>query len=158
MTAPFDAPLMTADELARELADPFPEFGLWTKKIPFLSPERTARIVERLKRHAVRSTNGKGCIEWAAARKAIEYGDYGKLNFRLSGGRHCQEYVHRLSWFLKTGKDLPDWMEVAHSCDNAPCFNPEHVEAQRRLANRRKSAENTNRKRRGCAAASQAAA
>lgn len=89
------------------------------------------------------------------ARKAEKYGNYGKLNFRLSGGRHCQEYVHRLSWYLKAGKDLPFYMEVAHSCDNPPCFNPEHVEAQRRRDNRAKSGHNTQRKMRERAEARQ---
>lgn len=146
-TFTLDDPLIiTLDEL-----EPFPEFRLWTKKIPFLSPERTALIVERLKRHAVRSSNGRGCIEWAGARKAEEYGNYGKLNFRL-WGRHCQEYVHRLSWYLKTGKDIPFYMEVAHSCNNPPCFNPEHVDAERRRFNREKSAINTNAKKAAAAA------
>jgi hypothetical protein len=128
--------ILTLDEL-----DPFPEFRLWTKKIPCLSPARTAQVVARLKRWAVRSSNGKGCIEWAGARNRK---NYGRINFRITGGHHCCELVHRVSVWLKTGKDIPYWMEAAHSCDNPPCFNPEHLEAQRRRDNRVKSAVNTN--------------
>ena len=140
------APIATAAELIELAADPFPEFALWVHKIPFLSPERTALIVERLKRYAQRQDNG--CIVWTAQRNPKGKGDYGRLNFRLSGGRHCHEFVHRLSWFLKSGEDLPHWKEVAHSCNNPPCFNPAHVNAQRRYFNRADSAHNTNRKKR----------
>jgi len=132
-----DGPLATAEELA----DPFPEFRLWRHRIPFLSPGKTALIVERLQRFAVRGANGR-CIEWEGARQNC---NYGKLNFRLHG-RHCQEYVHRLSWFLKTGKDIPEGMEVSHACDNPPCFNPECLKNELRRKNRARAAENTNRK------------
>lgn len=128
--------------------DPFPEFELWAHKVPFMSPELTARIVVRLKRWAERSANGKGCIEWTGAKRGP---GYGKINYWL-WGRHDQEYVHRLSYFLKTGKEIPFWMEVAHSCDNPPCFNPEHVDAQRRRDNRVKSALNTHAKKAAAAA------
>jgi hypothetical protein len=142
-----DGPLATAEELSAESVDPFPEFQLWLHRIPFLSPERSALIVERLRRYAVRSDNGK-CIEWGGARKSPEYGNYGKLNFRMSGGRHCQEYVHRLSWFLKTGREIPEGYEVSHGCDNPPCFNPECIESELRRVNRQRSGWNTQRKRR----------
>lgn len=140
-----DGPLATAGELVVDLADPFPEFERWRHRIPFLSPGKSALIVERLRRYAVRSANGR-CIEWGGARKGAEYGNYGKLNFRLHG-RHCQEYVHRLSWYLMTGRDIPEGYEVSHGCDNPPCFNPECIEAELRRKNRQKSAYNTHRKR-----------
>lgn len=133
-----------------DVADEFPEFRLWTRKIPCLSPERTALVVGRLKRWAMRSSNGKGCIEWAGAR---DRDNYGRINFRISGGRHCAERAHRVSVWLKTGKEIPFYMEAAHVvCDNPPCFNPAHVEAQRRRDNRERSAVNTNLKKAAAAA------
>ncbi len=125
-----------------DLLDPFPEFAAWTHCIPFLTEDQTARVIERLKRHAVRGDNG--CICWDGARNKQNL--YGKMNIR-NYGNHRQYYVHRLSWWLANGRELPFYMEVAHGCDNPSCFNPKHVEAQRRAHNRRDSAINTNIKR-----------
>jgi hypothetical protein len=37
-----------------------------------------------------------------------------------------QTYVHRLSWELANGEPLGARL-ACHTCDNPPCFNPEHL-------------------------------
>jgi len=119
----------------------FSAFKAWTHCIPFLTDEQSARIAERLKRHAVAGENG--CILYRGAKKR---NGYGCMNIRRFGA-HVQYYVHRLSWWLAHGEEIPFYMEIAHKCDTPACFNPAHLEKKRRLHNRRDSAINTNIKR-----------
>jgi len=35
--------------------------------------------------------------------------------------------VHRVIYELYTGEELPDDVQVCHSCDNPPCCNPNHL-------------------------------
>lgn len=120
----------------------FSAFKAWTHCIPFLTEEQSARIAERLKRHAVAGENG--CILYGAGKNYR--GGYGYLSmWRL--GAHRKYYAHRLSWWLAHGEEIPWYMEIAHKCDTPPCMNPDHLEKKRRVSNRRDSAINTNIKR-----------
>lgn len=137
-------PIATADELADFTADPFPEFALWTKKIPFFSPEKTARIVARLKRYAVRAPNGR-CIWWTGSLNRLN--GYGRLTVRHpSYPLPFPEYVHRLSWYLVHGKDIPEGDQVDHKCDTPRCFSPLCVRLLSATKNAQRAAVNTNRK------------
>ena len=110
----------------------------------FLSPKQTVAVIRRLIRRARWMSNG--CIVFTGA---LNNKHYGKLNVYLHG-QHMQLYVHKLSWHLSTGDgDLPEWMEIAHSCDTPPCFHPEHVAPERRHKNRKRSGERTQAKLRG---------
>ncbi len=74
-------------------------------------------LIERLfrKRKIIEAT---GCWEFDGARTV--YG-YGKLRVEK------QYYdAHRLSYTLFVG-EIPEGMFVCHKCDNAPCFNPDHL-------------------------------
>jgi len=37
------------------------------------------------------------------------------------------EIASRIAWRLTHGQDVPEDMEIRHSCDNPPCCNPAHM-------------------------------
>ncbi|MBK5230232.1 MAG: HNH endonuclease [Thermoleophilia bacterium] len=132
---------LTLDDDDGTAAVSFSAFEAWTHCIPFLSDEQSARIIERLKRHAVAGENG--CILYRGTKNN---GGYGRMSVRRFG-RIAKYLVHRLSWWLAHGEEIPVYMEIAHKCDTPACFNPAHLAKKRRTYNRRDSAVNTNVKR-----------
>lgn len=60
-----------------------------------------------------------GCLLWISSKVT---GGYGTIS--LDG---CPEYVHRAAWKLKTGKTIPDGMDICHTCDVRNCIEPEHL-------------------------------
>ncbi len=59
------------------------------------------------------------CWVWAARRNEDGYGQFW---FDGSMGR-----AHRFSWSLHNGMEIPEGLQVMHSCDNPPCVNPDHL-------------------------------
>jgi len=67
-----------------------------------------------------REITEKGCWEYTRTRTQ-PYG-YGQISI------YRKRYpVHRLAAFLYKEFDLGSELEITHSCDNPPCFNPEHL-------------------------------
>jgi len=60
------------------------------------------------------------CWPWTAGR--FRDGDYGR--FWLEG-----HYIgaHKMAWTLHNKKQVPDGLQVLHSCHNPPCCNPVHL-------------------------------
>ncbi len=59
-----------------------------------------------------------GCKEWAGGRNQDGYGVF---TFKGKWWR-----THCLAWTLTFGP-IPEGMHVCHSCDNPPCYNPNHL-------------------------------
>jgi transposase len=56
-----------------------------------------------------------GCWEWQGCRTREGYGQV------------ARQLAHRLAYSLWSGADVPEGLQVMHSCDNPPCINPDHL-------------------------------
>jgi hypothetical protein len=77
----------------------------------------------------IRVVEETGCWEWTGRVHAWGYGVmwfFGK-----------DQLVHRVAAHLYRGFDLNSGLQVLHTCDNPPCFNPEHLFSGTNLDNRR---------------------
>ncbi|MFL5481109.1 MAG: HNH endonuclease signature motif containing protein [Gemmatimonadaceae bacterium] len=80
----------------------------------------------RLLKH--RRITPSGCWEWTRGCDDFGYG-------QITVGNKTQS-VHRMAYQEFIGP-IPDGKSVLHSCDNPPCFNPEHFFLGTQLANMR---------------------
>lgn len=62
--------------------------------------------------------SGTGCFEFMGCRNSDGYGCLNR------DGRLVRP--HREAWREANG-EIPDGIEVCHSCDNPPCWNPAHL-------------------------------
>lgn len=132
------AAIERAEILAR-----FPEFKCLVHRVPFLTKRQNELMLARLARNVCRGDHG--CLLWTGT---VNNDHYARFTLWMPAiGKHYPEYVHRIVLRMASGRELRHWQEAGHSCDTPPCINPKHLKAERRKDNRRKSAENTNRKR-----------
>lgn len=85
------------------------------------------RSIEEIKQHLLASRNinpETGCWEWNRARLKSGYGQMSCIE--LTGVKYAIT-VHRIAASLWLGHDLWGDLYVCHSCDNPPCFNPDHL-------------------------------
>jgi hypothetical protein len=66
-----------------------------------------------------RESDERGCWLWKKARTTSGYG-----NVSVDGKVRL---VHRVAAYAWNGFDLESPLKILHSCDNPPCFNPEHL-------------------------------
>jgi len=59
------------------------------------------------------------CWEWKYSRRGPGYG-----TLKHNGKRY---QVHRLSALVHLGFDIESNFFICHTCDNPPCYNPEHL-------------------------------
>lgn len=69
----------------------------------------------------------ESCWLWTGAKNRDGYG-----NLRFD---RKSMLAHRVSWFLEHGELPPQDVEIAHTCDNPPCVNPEHLVESTHLEN-----------------------
>lgn len=73
---------------------------------------------DRLRFDGKWATDEGGCHVWFAQKLRNGYGIVW-----YQGRKHT---AHRVSWMISNGQ-IPEGLEVAHSCDVRACVNPEHL-------------------------------
>lgn len=87
---------------------------------PAPTPRRDRPLDVRLKEIGWTVTES-GCWEWNGKRNDQGYGLFSARRLGFEGARaHRVMYEHLV-------EQIPDGLEMRHSCDNPPCVNPEHL-------------------------------
>ena len=79
------------------------------------------------------------CWLWQASQRGGNAGNrYG--GFAIVPRPIKIDYSHRIAWKLANNAEIPEGMEVMHSCDVRLCCNPRHLSLGTRLDNMRDAA------------------
>jgi hypothetical protein len=81
---------------------------------------------------------GDGCWTWFAGKS----NGYGRMFLGRENGRSFHEYAHRYSWMIHhDGRQIPEGMEIDHTCCNRACVNPAHLELVSATENKTREGE-----------------
>lgn len=75
-------------------------------------------LIDNIEKHLAYRNYPNECWEWLGPKAPSGYGIT-----RVNGHN---EFVHRLYYILMKG-DIPEGLEIMHSCDNPCCCNPDHL-------------------------------
>lgn len=97
-----------------------------------------------------REVNAEGCWPWPGS---VNADGYGIVMVPMPGKRRLQAMVHRLIYMHLVDPDLPDDLQVDHTCHKPAkcaggptcphrrCFNPDHLEGVPQEINRQRAAK-----------------
>ena len=112
----------------------------WLDKYGTLEPPKFSHgpMNERFFKH-VKKSGANDCWEWTADLSRAGYGSIWDSDKKKNAS------AHRFSYELHHG-DIPDGLQVMHSCDNKKCVNPNHLSLGTPLQNTRDAVERGLRK------------
>lgn len=85
-------------------------------------PRKAMPIADRLWPKTEPQSNG--CCNWTGTKNNCGYG----MIRAYRNGKWTNDYVHRVAYRLMSG-EIPEGMEIDHTCNNRLCCNPYHLEA-----------------------------
>lgn len=99
-----------------------------------LTAPQKEQLIARLSSNVLVHGDRDDCITW---QRSLNNCGYGQMTLRW-GGVHYAVYVHALFWVLSNRRNVPEGLEIAHSCDVRSCVNNLHLVAETHAENMEK--------------------
>jgi hypothetical protein len=88
-------------------------------------PKTEAEFIAYCKSRTV--VTDKGCWEWQGSTENFRNIKPGQRGYSMTSFRSKRVRLHRWSLAHKLGRPIAPKMQAGHSCDNPPCWNPDHL-------------------------------